>query len=149
MIIAVASDHAGYLLKGKVVEHLKDLGYEVLDLGPQGPDPVDYPDYAKEVARRVSAGEVDRGVLICGTGVGMAVAANKFKGVRAVAAYHQYTALQAREHVDANVLCLGARVLGEDLALRILEAWLRGEFQGGRHQRRLEKLREIEEENFR
>lgn len=149
MRIAVASDHAGFPLKGKVVEYLRARGYEVWDLGPEGPEAVDYPDYAREVARRVSSGEVARGVLICGTGVGMAVAANKFKGVRAVSAYHEYTALQAREHVDANVLCLGARVLGEELALRILEAWLVGEFQGGRHLRRLKKLKAIEEENFR
>lgn len=149
MKIAVASDHAGFPLKGKVVEHLRARGYEVLDLGPQGPEAVDYPDYAREVALRVSSGEVERGVLICGTGVGMAVVANKFKGVRAVPAYHEYTAVQSREHVDANVLCLGARVLGEELALRVLEAWLSGKFQGGRHLRRLEKLREIEEENLR
>lgn len=149
MRIAVASDHAGFSLKGRVVRYLSSKGHEVLDLGPKDETPVDYPDFAKEVAQRVSRGEVEAGVLVCGTGVGMAVVANKFPGVRAAVVNHVYTARQAREHVDANVLCLAARVLGEGLAEAILDAWLGSEFQGGRHARRLDKIRAIEGENFR
>ncbi len=149
MRIAVASDHAGFSLKERILHFLSSEGHQVLDLGTHGPESVDYPDYAREVALRVSQGEADLGVLVCGTGLGMAVVANKFKGVRAVAVHHEFVARQAKEHLDANILCLGARVVGEGLALEILKAWLNSGFEGGRHSRRLEKLKAIEEENLR
>ncbi len=149
MRIAVASDHAGFPLKGKVVRFLSAKGHEVLDLGPFDATSVDYPDFAKEVAQRVSKGEVEAGVLICGTGVGMSIVANKFPGVRAALVNHVFTARQAKEHLDANVLCMGGRVVGEGLAEAIIEAWLEADFQGGRHARRVDKIRAIEGENFR
>jgi len=148
MRLALASDHAGVLLKGKIFQFLSYKGYEVIDLGPEREDPVDYPDYAARVALMVSRGEVERGILICGTGLGMMVVANKFKGVRAVSVSDEYSARQSRKHLNANVLCLGARVLGEELALSLLEAWLTTDFEGGRHLRRLEKLKRIEEGNL-
>lgn len=149
MKIAVASDHAGFKLKVELVEFLKSKGHEVIDFGPYEDVKVDYPDYARLVASKVSYKEVDRGVLICGTGLGMAVVANKFKGVRAVVALNEYMARQSRGHLDANVLCLGARILGEELAKAVLEVWLEEDFEGGRHDLRLEKLKKIEEENMR
>jgi ribose 5-phosphate isomerase B len=148
MRVALASDHAGFSLKGKIYRFLSSQGYEVMDLGPEREDPVDYPDYAAQVALMVSKGEVERGILVCGTGLGMMVVANKFKGVRAVSVSDEYSARQSRKHLDANVLCLGARVLGEELALSLVEVWLSTDFEGGRHLRRLEKLRLIEEENL-
>lgn len=149
MKIAIASDHAGFKLKTELVGFLKSKGHEVIDLGPYEDAKVDYPDYARLVASKVSHREVDRGVLICGTGLGMSVVANKFKGVRAVVVLNEYMARQSRGHLDANVLCLGARVLGEELAKAVLEVWLEAGFEGGRHTFRLDKLQKIEEENLR
>lgn len=149
MKIAVASDHAGFRLKVELVDFLRSKGHEVIDLGPYEDTKVDYPDYARLVASKVGHKEVDRGVLICGTGLGMAVVANKFKGVRAVVALNEFMARQSRGHLDANVLCLGARVLGDELAKAILEVWLEAGFDGGRHALRLEKVQKIEEENLR
>ncbi len=144
MRIAIGADHAGYALKETLAAHLRAQGVEVVDFGTHGPDSVDYPDYARVVAEAVARGEVDFGVLICGTGIGMAIAANKVPGIRAAAVSDVYSAKMSRAHNDANILCLGGRVVGPGLAIEILETWLRTPFEGGRHARRLEKIRQIE-----
>lgn len=147
MKIAVASDHRGYAVKGKIVNMVTELGHTGLDYGPDGNDMVDYPDYAAKVARAVSRKEVDRGILIDGSGMGMCIVANKFAGVRAAPCHDDLTAEMSRLHNDANVLCLSADLLGERLVNRMVEIWLAAEFEGGRHSRRLEKVTQIEDEN--
>lgn len=144
MKVAVASDHRGVRVKGQILSLLADLGHEGTDLGPGEPASVDYPDYALKVAEAVSAGQADRGVLICGTGMGMCITANKIAGVRAVTCHDDVTAEMSRRHNDANVMCLSADLLGDRLLGRIVEIWLRTEFEGGRHQRRIEKIQLIE-----
>jgi len=144
MRIAIGADHAGYSLKETLAAYLRERGVEVLDFGTHGPDAVDYPDYARVVAEAVARGEADFGVLICGTGVGMSITANKVPGIRAAAVSDVYSAKMSRAHNDANILCLGGRVVGPGLAIEILETWLRTPFEGGRHARRLEKIRQIE-----
>jgi ribose 5-phosphate isomerase B len=142
--IAVGSDHRGFAVKGKLVALLKRLTHEVEDFGAQSGDAVDYPDVAAEVASRVSAGQVDRGILICGTGLGMCIAANKFRGVRAATCHDDLTAEMSRRHNDVNVLCLSADMLGERLIDRMVEIWLTTEFEGGRHARRVQKITDLE-----
>jgi len=144
MKIAVASDHRGYLVKGKISSLLKELGHEGLDYGPDGTDSVDYPDFAAKVAQDVSDGKVDRGILICGTGIGMCIAANKFPGARAALCHDDLTAEMSRLHNDANILCLSADLLGERLVNRMVEIWVTTKFEGGRHARRIDKIRRIE-----
>jgi ribose 5-phosphate isomerase B len=144
-MIALGADHAGWELKEQIKAWLLDRNVELLDFGTHSPDPVDYPDYAAQVAEAVMAGKAERGVLVCGTGIGMAMAANKLPGVRAAFCPDLFTARMSREHNDANVLALGGRLMGRELALEIVEMWLRAEFQGGRHARRVGKLREIEQ----
>jgi ribose 5-phosphate isomerase B len=146
MKIAVASDHRGVRIKGQILSQLADLSHEGLDLGPTDDQSVDYPDFAARVAAAVSRGEADRGILICGTGMGMCIAANKFKGVRAVTCHDDVTAEMSRRHNNANVMCLSADMLGDRLLGRIVELWLRTEFEAGRHQRRLERIERIEAE---
>jgi ribose 5-phosphate isomerase B len=143
MKIAIGSDHAGYELKGYIVKVLGGQ-HEFVDVGTNSLESVDYPDFAKEVARLVAAGGADFGMLLCGTGVGMSVAANKVAGVRAALVFDLYTAMQSRRHVDANILVLGAQVTGRGLALEIVKAWLETPFEGGRHERRIEKIRRLE-----
>ena len=133
----------------KIVKLLATLGQEVLDVGSYDEQSVDYPDIAAQVARKVSSGEVDRGILICGTGLGMTIAANKFPGVRAAPCYDDLTAEMSRRHNDLNVLCLSGDILGERLVDRLVEIWLNTEFEGGRHARRVEKIRELEQHNGR
>lgn len=147
MRIAIGSDHRGYAVKQKVIELLTRLAQEVADVGTHSTDSVDYPDIASVVAKQVSAGEVDRGILICGSGIGMAIAANKFPGVRAAPCHDDLTAEMSRRHNDLNVLCLSADMLGEKLIDRMVEIWLRTEFEGGRHARRVEKIVELERAN--
>ncbi|HEX6986533.1 MAG TPA: ribose 5-phosphate isomerase B [Planctomycetaceae bacterium] len=144
MRIAVASDHRGYAVKGRILELVRTLGHDALDMGPDGPEHVDYPDYAAKVAQAVATGEVDRGILICGTGVGMCIVANKFPGVRAAPCHDDLTAEMSRMHNDANVLCLSADLLGDRLVNRMVEIWLATKFEGGRHARRLAKIAEYE-----
>ena len=144
MEIAVGADHAGFALKEKVKQELLRLGHQVLDVGTDSAESVDYPDYAVQVAKRVASGEVPRGILVCGTGTGMAMAANKVPGIRAASVTDPIGARLSREHNDANVLTLGARLVEETRALEIVRAWLEAEFAGGRHQRRIEKITEIE-----
>jgi ribose 5-phosphate isomerase B len=144
MKIAIGSDHRGYTVKAKVVDLLKRLGHDVDDVGTNSIEAVDYPDFASEVARRVSKQNVDRGILICGSGIGMAIAANKFHGVRAAPCHDDLTAEMSRRHNDLNVLCLSADMLGEKLIDRMVEIWLTTEFEAGRHARRVQKIGEIE-----
>lgn len=145
MRIAIASDHRGYHLKEKLAALLNTKGHEVIDEGAAAGEPVDYPDYAALVARQVSDKSVDRGILICGTGIGMAVTANKFPGVRAAQCTDDVTAEISRRHNDLNVLCLSADMLSPRSVERMVDLWLKTEFEGGRHSRRVEKISEIEE----
>ncbi len=140
MRIVVGADHGGFRLKAVLVEHLEGEGHDVVDLGTSGPESVDYPDRGAPVARAVANGEADRGVLVCGTGQGMAMTANKVRGVRAAVVSDVFSARMATEHNDARVLCLGERVVGAGLAIACLDAWLSSEFAGGRHARRVEKI---------
>lgn len=142
--IAIASDHAGLDLKDKIIKFLQETGQPVSDLGTHNRDSVDYPDYGIPVAQAVSEGKIERGILICGTGIGMSIVANKFPGVRAALCYDPFTAKVSRLHNDANVLVLGERVLEEKTALEIVRLWLATGFDGGRHARRLTKIDEIE-----
>lgn len=144
MKIAIGSDHGGYELKTKVVRHLRELGHEVEDYGTHSLDSVDYPDFALPVAKAVAAGQCERGVLICGTGIGVCIAANKVRGIRAALCSDTYSARMSRQHNDANILCMGGRVLGEGLALDIVDTWLNAAFEGGRHARRVDKIHRIE-----
>lgn len=144
MHIAVGSDHRGCQIRSKVIDLLKRLGHEVIDVGTPGTEPVDYPDVAAQVASKVSHGEVDRGVLICGSGLGMCIAANKFAGVRAAPCHDDLTAEMSRRHNDLNVLCLSSDLLGERLIDRMVELWLNTPFEGGRHARRIGKITELE-----
>jgi ribose 5-phosphate isomerase B len=146
MKIAIGSDHRGVGVKQRVVPLLKQLGHEVTDVGPDGPASVDYPDFALEVAKAVGDGRVERGVLICGTGIGMCIAANKVRGIRAAPCHDSITAELSRRHNDSNVLCLSADLLGEELIERMIRIWLETPFEGGRHARRVEKIAKIEAE---
>lgn len=145
MRIAVGADHAGFPLKEPVISELQRLGHDVLDLGTNGEDPVDYPDFAQAVGEAVMRGETERGLLICGSGVGTSVAANKVPGVRAAVCHDTFSARQGVEDDDMNVLCLGARVVGRQLALEIVGAWTRAVFSNAeRHARRLGKVKALE-----
>lgn len=137
MKVAVGSDHAGFELKQKLASHLREVGHEVVDLGTQSTDSVDYPEYARRVARAVSSNEVERGLLVCGTGQGMAMTANRVPGVRAAVVSESFSARMAMAHNDARVLCLGSRVIGVGLAEEIVDVWLGTAFEGGRHERRV------------
>ena len=144
MRIAVGSDHRGVQIRAKIVQLLTGMGQEVVDLGTDEPGPVDYPDIAAAVASRVSSGEVDRGILVCGTGLGMCIAANKFPGVRAAPCHDDLTAEMSRRHNDLNVLCLSGDILGQRLVDRLVSIWLNTEFEGGRHARRVAKITDLE-----
>jgi ribose 5-phosphate isomerase B len=145
MKIAVAADHAGFPLKDKVMELARLAGHSVVDLGTHSTDPVDYPDYALALGRAVQQGQADRGVLLCGSGVGACVAVNKLQGVRGGVCHDTYSARQGVEHDDMNVLCLGARIIGPELVPELVNAFLRAEFGGDeRHVRRLNKIKAIE-----
>ena len=144
--IAVASDHRGQGVKGRVMQHLRDLGHTPEDFGPGTDDSVDYPDFAARVAGRISDGRADRGILICGSGLGMCIVANKYPNVRAVPCHDDLTAEVSRLHNDANVLCLSADLLGERLIGRMIDLWLSTGFEGGRHARRVAKIAALERE---
>jgi len=146
--IGLAADHAGFEEKEKVKKILDELGIEYVDLGTTSADSVDYPDYAKKVAEGVASGEYDQGVLVCGSGTGMAIAANKVKGVRAAVAWSPEIASLARQHNDANILSLPARFVTENDAAKIVKAFFAADFEGGRHERRVDKIRELENEDF-
>jgi len=144
--IAVASDHGGYRLKLTISDILREKGYEIEDLGTDSPESVDYPDFAHDVAERIAAGSVKRAILICGTGIGMSITANRYRNVRAALCNDVYSAKMSRLHNDSNVLVLGGRVVGPGVAEDIVETWLETKFEGGRHTRRLKK---IEQEQLR
>lgn len=146
MRIAAASDHAGLTLKRELVEALRVKGHEVEDLGPQAEASVDYPDFAAKVAKQVAGGQAELGLLVCGTGIGMSISANKVRGVRAALCRTEYEARMARAHNDANVLCLGQRVTGAGVAGGILDAFVGTPFEGGRHQGRVDKICGLEGE---
>lgn len=146
MKIAVGTDHAGYPFKEIVVNVIREQGHEAIDLGTHSQDPVDYPDYAEKVGRSIQAGEAERGILLCGSGVGAAIAANKMKGIRAGVCHDTYSAHQSVEHDDANVLALGARVIGPEVAMEVVSAFLRAAFTGeDRHVRRVGKITALED----
>ena len=143
-MLLIASDHGGLELKQVLVDFLKQRGIQVNDLGVHADDSVDYPDYAALVAEPISRQEADQGILVCGTGIGMSIAANKFPGVRAALVHDEFTAQMAREHNNANVLVLGGRVLDPDLACRMVALWCDTDYEGGRHQNRLNKIIQLE-----
>ena len=147
MKIAVASDHRGFHVKQNILQQLTNLGHEVVDLGPTTVDRVDYPDYAAKVANAITEHQVDRGILVCGTGIGMSIAANRYHGVRAALCHDDMTAEMSRRHNDSNVLCLSADLLGEQLISRMTEVWVKTQFEGGRHQERLDRLEQNANDN--
>ena len=138
--VAVASDHAGFELKALVLKWLNDSGFDAKDFGPHSADRVDYPDFAHTVASSVAQGECHRGILICGSGIGMSIAANKTAGVRAANCTMTYQAQMTRKHNDANILCIGERVVGPGVAQELVECFLNTQFEGGRHAQRVEKI---------
>jgi ribose 5-phosphate isomerase B len=142
--IAIGSDHGGFFYKEKIKEYLKSKKYEVIDKGTHSPEPVDYPYFGEEVGKSVQSGEADRGIIICGTGIGISIAANKIKGIRAALCTNEFMARMARSHNDANVLALGQRVIGLDHALAIIDVFLETPFEGGRHERRVKLILDIE-----
>lgn len=142
--VAIGSDHAGYEAKELAKRELEALAFEVVDKGAHGLESVDYPDFGAAVGRAVAKGEVERGVLICGSGIGISMAANKVPGVRAAVCWNEETARLAREHNDANVLCFGARLVAPDIAARIVRVFMETEFAGGRHRQRIEKLSRLD-----
>ncbi len=141
MKVAVASDHAGFPLKARIIEELHRMGHETADLGTDSTDPVDYPDYSKAAAEAVMSGRAQRAILLCGSGAGACVAANKFKGIRAATCHDPFSAHQAVEDDDVNVMCLGARIIGPELAVDLVRQYMAAKFSGAdRHKRRLEKI---------
>jgi ribose 5-phosphate isomerase B len=147
MKIAIGCDHRGFHLKAKLIEMLTAMGHEMVDEGTHHGRSVDYPDFASAVSRKVSCGEADRGILICGTGIGMSIVANKFRGVRAATCRDEPTAEISRRHNDANVLCLSGDMVGEQSLGRLVSVWMNTQFEGGRHARRLTKIAQIEQEH--
>ena len=148
MQIGLACDHGGFELKEELKAFLKSVGFETIDLGSFHEDLVDYPDYGILLAEKVSRNELERGILICGTGIGMSIVANKFPGVRAALVNDLYSARCSREHNDANILVVGGRVVGREIAREIVKIWLNTSFAGGRHKRRLEKIESLEKKKF-
>ncbi len=144
--VAIGSDHVGYPLKEEIKKYLAELGYACQDFGANSAERTDYPLFAKEVTAAISSGQADLGILICGTGVGMSITANKVKGIRAVVCSEPYSAMLSRQHNNTNVLALGARVIGSEVARMIVKAWLEAEFAGGRHASRLDMISQIEAE---
>lgn len=145
MMLAIGSDHGGYELKERIKKHLEKQGIKYYDFGTYSEDSVDYPDIAKKVGDAVAAGEYERGILICGTGIGISIAANKIKGIRAALCGDVYSAKMCRQHNNANIICLGGRVTGCELAYMIVDTYLNEAFEGGRHQNRINKIHALEE----
>ena len=145
MKIGIGSDHGGFELKEAVKEYLQEKNIEVVNYGTYNEESVDYPDYGEKVATAVVEKEVDRGIVVCGTGIGISIAANKVKGARCALCSEEYSARMSRKHNDANVLALGGRVIGQELAFSIVDAYLEEDFEGGRHERRVKKIMEIQD----
>ena len=143
-MIAIGCDHGGFELKTHIMNHLKDTGVEFKDFGCYDENSVDYPDIAEKVGKAVAMGECENGILICGTGIGISIAANKIKGFRAALCSDVYSAKMTKQHNNANIICLGGRVIGRELACMIVDTWLGEEFLGGRHQNRIDKIRNLE-----
>ncbi|MBR2847465.1 MAG: ribose 5-phosphate isomerase B [Clostridia bacterium] len=143
-MIAIGADHGGFELKNKIVKWLLDNGYDIKDFGIYENKSVDYPDIAEVVCKSIISGECDRGILVCGTGIGISIAANKIKGIRAAVCGDIYSAAMTKRHNNANVITLGGRVVGEDVGIEIVKAWLTNEFEGGRHQNRIDKITNLE-----
>ncbi len=148
MQIGLACDHGGFELKEELKVFLKSIGFEPVDLGTFNEESVDYPDYGILVAEKVSKRELEKGILICGTGIGMSIVANKFRGVRAALANDLYSSRFSKEHTDANILVIGGRIVGRELAKEIVKVWLDTPFAGGRHKKRLDKIEALEKQNF-
>jgi len=146
-LIGIASDHAGFELKVNIVLLLSELGYEVNDMGPANADSVDYPDYGISVAQAVTANKISRGIVICGTGIGMSIVVNRFPGIRGTLCSDVYTAKVCRQHNNSNILIMGGRVIDHDLAKEMVKVWLNTPFEGGRHQKRLDKITQFEKSN--
>lgn len=143
-MIAIGCDHGGFELKGHIIEYLKGKGIEYKDYGTYSEDSIDYPDCARPVCEAVQNGTAEGGILICGTGIGISMAANKFKGIRAALCSDVYSAKMTKVHNNANIICLGGRVMGREHAFMIVDAWMEAEFEGGRHQTRIDKIHAIE-----
>ncbi len=143
-MLAIGSDHGGFELKNHIIKHLEERGVSYRDFGCYDENSVDYPDIAKAVGEAVAGGEYDRGILICGTGIGISIAANKVPGIRAALCADVYSAQMTKRHNNANIICLGGRVVGRELACMIVDAWLDAEFEGGRHQNRIDKIHQME-----
>jgi ribose 5-phosphate isomerase B len=146
-LIVIASDHGGFSLKVDIVSFLKELGYEVNDMGPKNQNSVDYPDYGIRIAQAVTQNTNSRGIVICGTGIGMSIVVNRFTGIRGTLCSDLYTAKLCREHNDSNILIMGGRVVGYGLAREIVKVWLSTPFEGGRHQKRLDKINQFDKSN--
>ena len=142
-MIALASDHAGFRLKEKIKKFLIDNNYDILDLGTNSESPVDYPIYARKAAQAVAAGQCEKGILCCGTGIGVSITANKTKGIRCALIHNEYTAEMCKKHNNSNMIALGARVVDHEEALKMVETWLNTQFEEGRHQRRIDEIEEI------
>lgn len=143
-MIAIGSDHGGYLLKEEIKKHLEEKGYEVKDFGTDSTASCDYPVYAEKVCRAIQSGECEKGILVCGTGIGMSMCANKCKGIRAAVCGDHFSAEFTRKHNNANVLCLGARVIGAGIAMQLVDIFLTTEYEGGRHEKRVEMMMQLE-----
>ena len=147
MRIVIGSDHAGFPMKATILEHVRSLGHEVEDVGSYNPNPVDFPDIAREVTNRITSGDADRGLLVCGTGVGASIAANKVKGIRAAVCHDVHSAHQSVEHDDVNVMCIGAQIVGPWLATDLVDSYLRAEFSTDEDfRRRVRKLAEMDDQ---
>ncbi len=144
MRIVIGSDHRGYMVKGNLIGRLTAIGHQVHDVGPRSSQSVDYPDYGSQVALQVASGQAERGILLCGSGIGMCIVANKVPGVRAATCHDEVTAELSRRHNDVNVLCMSADLLGEQMIYRIVDVWLKTEFEAGRHARRVNKITTLE-----
>ncbi|PLY03351.1 MAG: ribose 5-phosphate isomerase B [Desulfuromonas sp.] len=147
-MLAIGSDHGGYELKCAIIELFQERKIDYVDFGTNGPDSVDYPDFGAKVAKAVAAGDADAGVVICGTGIGISIAANKVQGIRAALVHDEFTAQMAKEHNNANILAMGGRVLSPETGKRLVGIWLDTEYEGGRHQKRLDKISAIEQEQI-
>lgn len=144
-MIGIGCDHGGFELKGHIIKHLEEKGIEVKDYGTYTEESVDYPDCAAPVCKAVQSGELEKGILICGTGIGISIAANKYKGIRAALCSDVYSAKMSKQHNNAQIICLGGRVTGRELAFMIVDTWLSTEFEGGRHEGRIKKIHAAEE----
>lgn len=143
-MIAIGSDHGGFELKEHIKKHLEERSLEYKDFGCYDENSVDYPDIAEKVCNAINSGDADKGILVCGTGIGISIAANKIDGIRAAHCHDVYSAEMTKRHNNANVICMGGRIIGRELAFKIIDAWLDAEFEGGRHQKRIDKIHALE-----